>query len=185
MRWERLFDELEAIAADAGRLDHRAEVADRTRRERARIQLVDRLLGAEGVLIELRVTGAGQVRGLVRRVGGHWVLLGLDDGPHREVVVPIGAVLAASGVGRRAVTRPASSVASRLGLGHVLRGMSRDRSTVQLVLIDGHRVTGMIDGVGADHFDVVSRLPGEVHIDGARSATVIPFRALATLSRAG
>lgn len=184
VRWERLFDELEAAAADGDRLDHVAEVADRTRRERARIHLADRLLGAEGDSVELRVVGAGTVRGPVRRVGGQWVLLGARNGSRNEVLVPVSAILTASGVGRRAVTRPSSSVASRLGLGHVLREMSRDRSIVHLVLVDGHQITGMIDGVGADHLDVVPRMPGEPLVDGARSAAVIAFRALATVSRA-
>lgn len=185
VRWERLFEELEASAAETDRLDHGAEIADRTRRERARIQVVDRLVAAEGTVIELRVLGAGTVRGLVHRVGGQWVLLTADNGSRTEVVVPCGAILTASGLGRRAMPRSPSSVASRLGLGHVLRGMSRDRSTVRVVLVDGEPVAGTIDGVGADHLDVVPRLPGEATVDGApRAAAVIPFRAIATLSRA-
>lgn len=185
VRWDRLFDELEASAAEADRLDHRAEVADRTRRERARVQLSERALAAEQTTVELRVSGVGSVRGVVSRVGGQWMLLSVDDGARREVLVPLGVILAATGMGRRAVSRPPSAVASRLGLGHVLRGMSRDRSIVQVALVDGHLVTGVIDGVGADHLDLTSQVPGEPLAAGATaSAVLVPFRAMATVSRA-
>src|SRR5699024_5759577 len=117
--------------------------------------------------------------------GSQWVLLSVDDGARREVVVPLGAILAAVGMGRRAVSRPPSSVASRLGLGHVLRGMSRDRSIVQVALVDGHVVTGMIDGVGADHLDVTPQMAGEPPVGGLTAgAVLVPFRAMATVSRA-
>lgn len=184
MRWERLFEELEASAAEADRLGHHAEIADRTRRERSRVQLMDRLLAAEGTEIELRIAGAGVVRGIIHRVGGQWVLLTAPDGTTSETVVPTAALLAVTGLGRRAMTRPPSSVASRLGLAHVVRGLSRDRSTVALVMIDGHRVWGAIDGVGADHLDLTPRVPGESPNDAvSRPALVVPFHAVATITR--
>jgi hypothetical protein len=48
----------------------------------------------------------------------------------------------------------AGVVARRLGIGVVLRGLSRDRALVRVLLLGDQAVIGTIDRVGADHFDV-------------------------------
>ena len=63
MRWERLFDDLEAQAAEAEHASLGPEVADRTRRELARVRLADRFRAAVGRRVTLVVAGVGQVTG--------------------------------------------------------------------------------------------------------------------------
>ena len=48
MRWERLFEELDARFDAEASLERDAEIADRTRRERAQIPLYSRLLANVG-----------------------------------------------------------------------------------------------------------------------------------------
>ena len=70
MRWERLFDDLEAQAAAEADLELAAEVADRTRRERAVLGLHERLAGMRRVgAISAEVAGLGAVRTVVADVG--------------------------------------------------------------------------------------------------------------------
>ena len=48
----------------------------------------------------------------------------------------------------------AGVVARRLGIGVILRGLSRDRAVVSVRLRGDQRMTGTIDRVGTDHFDL-------------------------------
>jgi hypothetical protein len=178
MRWERLFDDLEAQLDAASSAELAAEVADRSRREAARLRLVDRLRGNEGARLQVSLavraaegagpagdavaesgSGHGSVVGRLDRVGADWLLL---DGTGGEVLVPLGAVVCVSGLGPGSA-EPGSegAVGARLGLGHVLRALARDRAEVNLLLIDGSRRTGRIDRVGADHVELAAYDPGE------------------------
>lgn len=58
MRWERLFDDLEAAIQARDQGEVRAEVADRTRRERATVTILGRL-AAQNDPIELLLVGGG------------------------------------------------------------------------------------------------------------------------------
>lgn len=181
MRWERLFDDLEAaMAAEAAR-EQDSEIAERTRRERALLGLHERLAGqpAEAAL-SVRVAGLGQVDGTVADVGSDWVLIVRSS--ERRVLVPFTAVLRLSGlVGR---VGPASGVAKAFGIGAALRAISRDRAPVRVVDVEGAPVTGTIDGVGQDWLEVAEHpldLPRRSeHVMDVR---VVPFTALAAVER--
>jgi hypothetical protein len=159
VRWERLFDDLEAQLEAAQSEELAAEVADRSRREAARLRLVDRLRGNAGTSVTLVFTG-GQVEGRIGRVGADWVLLEAELGA--DVLVPLAAVLVVHRLGPQSA-EPGSegAVTARLGLGHVLRAVARDRAEVTVVLVDGSRRTGRIDRVGADHLELAAHEPGE------------------------
>lgn len=191
MRWERLFDDLEAqLGADDARA-LTAEVADRTRRERAQLGLFDRLTALlDGPVVELRVAGAGLVRGVVTGCGPEWVLvdqrgdlpLSVREGAaDRPVLVAVPAVRGVIGLSGAATS---SAVARGFGLGAALRAVSRDRAVVDVVDIDGVVVTGTLDTVGQDLVEVAehpSDLPRRP--EHVVRVVAVPFAALAAVRR--
>ncbi|MEO7752559.1 MAG: hypothetical protein ABIS35_04040 [Terracoccus sp.] len=179
MRWDRLFDDLEAQAASDEARDLHWEIADRTRRERALIDLHARLLADVGTALTVRLPG-GPIEGILVDVGPDWVLL--ETPARRPVLIVLAAVRSVVGPGGRAVGP--SPVARRFGLGAALRAVSRDRSTVELVDVDGGVTTGTVDVVGGDHLDLAEH-PVEVPRRRANVVAhhVVPFAAIAFIRR--
>lgn len=174
MRWDALFADMELQLAAAEAVDREAEVAELTRAERGSVDLVDRLRAAVGRDVVLWLTQAA-LRGTLVDVGPTWVLL-TDGG--REHLVPLAAVASASGVGPLSAA-PAGEVHRRLGLGHALRAVSRDRSAVRVVT-SGGVLDGRIDGVGADHVALALVQPDSARPTG--EVRLVPFGALQVVS---
>ena len=178
MRWQGLFDDLEAQFDAVRAAELAGEVAERTRRESALLRLVDRLRAAEGTPLTVTVTGSGPLRGRLLDAGTDWLLLE-EPGP-REVLVPLGAVLGVSGAGPRAAAPDDGPVAKRLDLRWALRGLARSRTSVALGLVDGTLVTGTLDRVGADHVDLAEHGLGEARRAAAvRQVRLVPLPAVA------
>src|SRR5829696_3657347 len=175
MRWDRLFDDLEAQLAGDEVRELGSEVADRTRRERAQIELHTRLLAnvdAAGVGLRLR---GRVVAGRLVDVGPDWALL--ETAPQRPVLVALAAVRAVSGLGPGA--RTPSVVARRFGLGAALRAVSRDRAVVEVVDVDGQAATGTIDVVAADHLELAEHPADETRrAANVTGRLVLPFWSL-------
>ncbi|WP_129667419.1 hypothetical protein [Phytoactinopolyspora endophytica] len=181
MRWERLFSDIEAQLDEYERLDFDDEIAVRTRSVRKEIYLVDRLRYECGRNIEVRVQGAGVVRGRLASVVPSWMLIGDESGG--ELLIPRAAVLAVSGAGMRAALHGPNPPVVEPLLGQAISAVSQDRSPVVATLLDGSLLTGVIDRVGADFFDVASGLPGEAGTRGVPARTAVAFSALALLRR--
>ena len=193
MRWERLFDDLEAqLGADASR-ELAAEVADRTRRERAQVGLFERLTAVlDGPIVELRVAGVGPVQGVVSGTGPEWVLL------DQRSATAAGLPAARAGPTGRCWSprRPSGRwsgwpAPARAGpwrgasvSGAALRAVSRDRAVVDVVDIDGIVVTGTIDAVGQDLVEIAEH-PGDVprRAENVLRVVAVPFLALAAVRR--
>ncbi len=180
MRWERLFDDLEAQLLADGRRELDAEVADRTRRERALLGLHERLTATiGGRAISVRVAGVGVVTGRATGVGPDWLLL--EERPDLPVLVPFGAIRVVTGLLGAEQT---GAVAKGFTLGAALRAISRDRAVVELVDVDGASLWGTIDAVGQDALDVAEHpadLPRRAeHVVACRT---LPFTALALVRR--
>lgn len=181
MRWDRLFDDLEAqlLAADAAaRAD---EVAERTRMELARVELADRVLAGVGQEVTVHLPGGRRLCGRIREAAQQWLLL--DGRP--ATLVRLDAVHGVSGLGSGAATGNRTGVARRYGLTAVLRVVARDRSPVRIGLVDGMVLTGTVDGVGADHLDLAEHPPDEPRRAAqVRTVRCVPFSALATVQPA-
>jgi len=156
VRWEALFDDLEAQLEREQAAEQWAEVAERSRAEFGRISLADRLRAHVGQQLTLRLRNGDQVVGRVDDVAVEWLALTQMAG---QVLVPVDAVTLVGGLSR-AVSPEASAVLRRLGLRHALRALARDRAPVRVTL-PGGEVTGTIDRVGADHIDVAEHPVGE------------------------
>lgn len=182
MRWEDLFADLEGQLAAEEAMALSAEVADRTRREQARIRLSDRLRAAGDAALVVDVQGAGPLTGRVAGLGPDWLLL--DDGS-RESLVPTAAVRSVVGLGRYAADPEAQgAVAARLGLASALRALARDRAHVQVVLRDGGVLGGTVDRVLADHLDLAEHPADEPRrAEAVRGVRSVPLTMVAVVRR--
>src|ERR1700712_1693610 len=96
MRWELLFEDLEAQLDEGGRADREAELRDRSRAEQGRIRTVDRLRAATGRDLDVHLRDGGRVRGRLLRCGQDWLLLEPEAG--REVLIPMAALMMLGGL---------------------------------------------------------------------------------------
>lgn len=179
MRWNSLFEDLEAQLDASVRAAEEAEIADRVRSEQAGISLIERLRGQIGLILRVRVSGGALFDGELTHVGSEWTVLSKNTG---EVVIPIQAVKLLEGLSRN-VAPALSPVQSRLGLASALRTLARDRAAVVVHLVDGGRIEGVIDRVGRDFLEVASVLPGEQRRAGNVGAVhAVPFSGLAAVA---
>jgi hypothetical protein len=160
-----------------------SEVADRTRREVARFRLVDRLRPTFGHTVTVFTLGGGKIAGTVAGVGSDWLLVAEE---HRlEALVPLDAITGITGLGGLTAS-PGSEgkVAARLTLGYALRGIARDRAAVLVALRDASAVTGTIDRVGADFFEMAEHGPAEVRrTRDIRGVRTVPFAGVSFVRR--
>ena len=184
MRWELLFADLEAQAAEQEVAAELAEEASRSRAEYGQLRLADRLRGALGRPLSLSCLGSGELTGRLLDVGVDWFLLVDEQG--REVLVAAGAVVAVAGVG--AGTGPGSAegaVARRLDLRRAVRGLARDRAAVTVLLTDGSALGGTVDRVGADFLELAEHpLDSPRRRAAVTSVRAVPFPAVVAVRTA-
>lgn len=174
MRWDQLFDDLEAQLGAEERRERDSEVADRTRRERATVEFGARLAAAVGSTLRLRLLTGVQLQGELLDLGEDWLLLQLETG--REAVVPLPSIAGVTGLPVRA---SAARTARRFALGYALRGLSRDRAAVALTDTSGQVLTGTIDVVGADSLDLAEHAIGDSRRpENLRGRQTVPFWAI-------
>jgi len=175
-----LFADLEAQLLAEQRRELQAEVADRTRRERAEVTVLDRAARSLGAVVTV-VTGAGAVRGALEDVGKDWLLV-QEEGRH-AALLPMSAVTALIGLASH--SDDDRGLGRRFGIGVALRAIARDRAPVAIHDVAGGLAVGTIDTVGADHLDLA-----EHPADAMRRATsltghrVVPFAAIGIVRRA-
>jgi hypothetical protein len=182
MRWDVLFADLEAQAAAADRSGFDAEVADRTRAERARLTLADRVVAQRGRVLGWHLVDGTHLTGRVEEAGADWALV-REAGPASwlvptEAVAGIAGLTSAAAAPHDADGRPRL----RLPITVVLRAMARDRAGVLVHLVDGAALSGTIDHVGQDHVDLALHPADEVRRPvQASDVRVVPLRAVVRL----
>jgi len=148
----------------------RAEVQDLTRSERATVELATRLLSARGTSVALTLRDGELVRGVLVDAAAQWLLVGAT-GP--QTLVPLSAVVMVSGLPPRSTEL--SEVDRRLGIGHALRALARDRARVFVGTAAGS-VSGVIGAVGADFIEVSTSVG---------SSVAVPMAAITRVRSAG
>lgn len=166
MRWDRLFHDLESRTDVMRQAQFQAEVSDRTRAERAGVEFAARLLAASGRAVSLTLANGERVTGEIADAAAGWVLLG-TTGP--QTLVPVHAISAVSDLPTRAAE--VSEVVRRLGMGHALRALARDRARVVVDFGVG-QARGLIGAVGADFVEVS---------DSAGPVVAVPVAAILTV----
>lgn len=141
MRWDRLFDELEAHAGDIEREERDALVDELSDGDWAETSWRHLAGGA----IVLEVLGVGRLQGRVTLVNDRLLQLTGDRADH---VVATSAVLAVHDSERRADVP--GRVETALGWGHVFRALRDAGEEVSLRLVDGSSRDGLLDVVGRD-----------------------------------
>jgi hypothetical protein len=178
VRWEALFDDLEAQFDAEQAAELAAEVSDRTRRELSLVRLVDRFRPARGSTVSARVAGLGSLEGRVAGVGADWLLLA-ESGGH-EALIPSSAIVSITGLGALSAT-PGSEgdVARKLGMAYALRAVARDRAAVTISYANGGTSSGTIDRVGFDFLEIAEHPPDEARrVTAVRAVRTIPFAAV-------
>jgi hypothetical protein len=141
VRWDRLFDDLEAQVADLER-DERDALVDELRDGDWSETSWRQLLGGR---VSLGVRGIGRVEGEVVLVNEHIVQLMGDRTAHVIATAAVEVVLAAE---RRA--DDPGPVGASLGWGHVLRALRDAGEPVAVRLVDGTVRDGVVEVVGRD-----------------------------------
>ena len=191
VRWERLFADLESRFDDLAAAQDRAEQADRDRVATGAVTTLQRLRGAMGQSLRVRLATGATIAGVLRRVGPDFVLV--DDDLAGEFVIPLRYVVAAEGL-TTATGPDVAGVTARLDLRWMLRGIARDRSSVAVTTSgttathgrDGalaepatSEISGTIDRVGADFVEIAVHAPWEPRrAVGVRSVVLVPLRAV-------
>jgi len=160
MRWDALFDDLEAQVDALSSAERDAEIGDRTRSEVGRLRLVERLRPAIGSTVRVASRGQFTVAGQLTRVHPDWLLVA--EGSGREALLALSGVISVSGLSRLSAAPDSMSVVdSRLSLPLALRGIVRDRSAVHVHLVDGTVLDGTPDRAGGDFLELAIHPAGE------------------------
>ncbi len=170
MRWDALFTDLEAQMGAAEHAQFQSEVQDLTRSERAGIELGARLVSAKGTMVSLRLADGETVRGVLVDAAAQWLLIG-DAGP--QTLIPVHAITLVSGLPPRSTEL--SEVEKRLGIGHALRALARDRARVIVDTMAGS-ASGIIGVVGADFIEIST---------GVGASVALPMAAITRVRAAG
>ena len=180
-RWERLFADLDAMAAEAEWAELTAEVDDRARGEIGRLRLFDRLRGAVGHAVVVQLVTGEPAAGSIADAGPDWLLLA-EEG-RREALVPAEAIGSITGLGASSAA-PGSEgrLGARLDLRYALRRLAQRREPLVVTLISGMRITGTCDRVGSDYAEIAGHAPGEFRRrDLVRAVHTVPTRAIAVM----
>lgn len=148
MRWERLFDEMEAQAREQQLVERDDEVMDLVRGEHAERMLHECL--APGP-VRFSVAGFGNLTGDLVRSTPAWLLIA---GAGTEAIVNMDWVTRADGPAKR--SRPLSVLDQRATWVQVIRTLQRSRSRIHAVSADGTSIDGVVRAAAKDFFEVES-----------------------------
>ena len=182
MRWDDLFDSLDARFEELLDAAEDTEQADRARVAFGAVAATERLTGAVGRTVRLRLSQDRQVSGRLARVGPDFVLL--RESASVELLVSWAAVAAVEGLSRR-TGAPLGTVDHRFDLRKAIRSIARDRAAVTVHTRQGTEISGTVDRVGADFFEVATHAAWENRRAAAvQGVVLVPVAAVAVVRSA-
>jgi hypothetical protein len=176
MRWDDLFESLDRQFEELLDAAEDAEQADRTRVAFGGVSATERMSAAVGATVRLRLTGDRQVTGVLDRVGPDFLLL--HESATVDLLVAWSAVAWVEGLSRR--TGPGlGTVDTRFDLRKAVRSVARDRAAVTVHTTHGTELSGTVDRVGADFFELAAHAAWETRRSGAvQGVVLVPLRAV-------
>lgn len=175
-RFDRLFRDIDAeFAADeaAARTD---EVVERTRYERGRLQLADRLRASRGRAVRWSLRDVGVREAAPLEVGSDWVMAEDRDG--RVLLIPLACIAWIAGLTREAVTRPPSPVHDARDLRMVLGRLGRDRARLRLHVGEAAPLHAVVQYAGKDYVEVAMTNLGQRTGQDVGAGRTVPLGAL-------
>lgn len=180
MRWNDLFESLDRQFDELVEAAEDAEQADRARVAFGGVTAAERLVGSLGANVRLRLPGDRQVSGVLTRVGPDFLLL--RETPSVDLLVAWSAVQGVEGLSMR-TGAGLSVVGARLDLRKAIRSVSRDRAPVTVHTTHGTELSGTIDRVGADFFELAAHAAWEIRRGPAVQGVVLVPLGAVTLVR--
>ncbi|MBB2996612.1 hypothetical protein [Paeniglutamicibacter cryotolerans] len=184
MRWESLFEDLEAQLRAEQWSGQAAEIQELVRVELTRHLLADRLRPLVGRQLEVRLLGGTAIHGRLAHTGRGWLIL---DAEGREYLV-IEAGMASIGLtpDGQGTAAAADAAADRgLGIGGALRALVRDRCRVRVYGIDGTSLgEGTLDRASRDFVQLAVHERDQYRrAPAVRRVQLIPLHAIAAIRR--
>ena len=182
MRWDDLFDGLDRQFEELLDAAEDAENADRARVAFGAVTATERLVSAVGATVRVRLPDNRQVSGLLTRVGPDFLLI--RENHAVDLLVAWSAVLGVEGLSQR--TGPGlGTVDTRLDLRRAVRSLARDRAPVTVLSAHGTEISGTIDRVGADFFEIATHAAWEIRRTSAvRGVVLVPLPAVTLIRSA-
>lgn len=205
MRWDRLFDDLESQLEQERTAEEIGFEAEEERLRLSRLSLRDRLVAVHqahsaeaGFSIRITLLSGEAIAVRPQAFGRDWVsaLLVTESARHRQGILPLAAIAgidlpasqARASLGSSLRSSPTDAAAppprlsDRLGLGFVLRDLSRRRVAVEVTDARG-TARGTIDRVGRDHLDLAIHEAGSPRRESLVSVVrLIPLAGLQLVS---
>lgn len=170
MRWEELFEDLDRQFEELIDAAEDAEQGDRVRVEYGAVSAAQRLAGSLGGLLRIRLAGGQRVSGRLTRVGADWLLL--RESESTDLLVAWSAVTGVEGLSRQ-TSAPLGAVDQHFDLRKAVRSVARDRAPVSVHTAHGTELTGTVDRVGADFFELAAHAAWEIRRSAAVQGVVL------------
>ncbi len=176
MRWDELFEGLERQFDGLRDAVEDADHGERVRVEFGAVSAVERLAGSVGGLLGLQLSDGQRISGRLTRVGVDWLLL--HQAGVVDLLVAWPAVTGVEGLSLR--TGPHLGVVDRrFDLRKAVRTLARDRAPVTVHTAHGAELSGTIDRVGADFFELAAHAAWETRRRTAvRGVVLVPLGAV-------
>ncbi|MEO5833427.1 MAG: hypothetical protein ABIR83_08645 [Nakamurella sp.] len=170
MRWEELFEDLDRQFEELLDAAEDAEQGDRVRVEYGTVSAAQRLAGSLGGVLRIRLAGGQRVSGRLTRVGVDWLLL--RESESTDLLVAWAAVTGVEGLSWQTGS-PLGAVDQRFDLRKAVRSVARDRAPVSVHTAHGAELTGTVDRVGADFFELAAHAAWEIRRRAAVQGVVL------------